>query len=260
MIRRNPTVSALPTGSSSRPRSTQARASCVRPWQASQYAYPRWADASLGFNSSALLYSSSDSAHFHCFWYISARMAWASANFGSSSSALRAALVAFGRISDGGAPTKSSLGADIGSCQSDVSGSKRRVHSDRILEVSNALFNLSLGVLRIVAALYVALIHFGCHRARGYQPGAFLARNRNLDLFGDRLRHLTLQSKHVLQLAIIFLRPEVLVRPRTYQLRVNPNPVAFSYHRSFNKGIYSERLSNFRHGELRVSKTHHRGA
>ena len=75
----------------------------------------------------------------------------------------------------------------------------------------------------------------------------FLPGDRDLDLVRDGLSHVSLHGKHVAQLAVVGLRPEMFVACRADQLRVNTNPIAVSHHRALNDGINAEHSGNFRY-------------
>ena len=92
------------------------------------------------------------------------------------------------------------------------------------------------------------------------KPGVFLAADRYLNLFSDRSRHVTLQSKHVPHLAVVGLRPEVLISGSPNQLCVNAHATAFAQDRAFDNGIDTQRFSNLWQRNARIFETHYRGA
>jgi len=92
------------------------------------------------------------------------------------------------------------------------------------------------------------------------QPGTLLSGDLDLHPARNGLRHFALESKHVPQLAVVLLRPKVLVGRGTNQLGMHTNPVALPYHRTFDEGVHPKRLGNLWHRELRAFEAHDRGA
>src|SRR5690242_3630294 len=86
----------------------------------------------------------------------------------------------------------------------------------------------------------------------------FFACDRYLYLCRNGLCDFALQGKYITQLTIVAFRPEVFVRRGANQLCMNANPVALSYHRTFDNGIYAQRSGNLRYGEVRVLEAHYR--
>src|SRR5208283_4785301 len=135
------------------------------------------------------------------------------------------------------------------------------VYFQRVLEVTDAFLDVSSAVAFVEsgATLEIALIDFGRDGMRGSKPFVLFSGDGYLDLFGNGLRQLALQSKSVAKFAIVGFRPEVLVGRSTNQLGSDTNPAAVSNYGAFDEGIDAERSGYVWRGELRISETHHGG-
>src|SRR5436309_1233851 len=74
--------------------------------------------------------------------------------------------------------------------------------------------------------------------------GFFARRNFGLELVGDAFGDLALNGKHISQVAIIGLGPQMCVVPRIDELRVDPHFVSSPLHTSFDHMCYSKLLSD----------------
>src|SRR5437773_637174 len=117
----------------------------------------------------------------------------------------------------------------IGLGQAEVSGCKRRVPLDRLLKVNNAFLHCSWAVAFFgELSLEKVLINVRRDLACDYKPGAFCTGDRNLHSSSNGLCHLALQYEGVPELAVVGLRPEMLVGGGANQLGVNADATALA--------------------------------
>src|SRR5208283_5058424 len=97
--------------------------------------------------------------------------------------------------------------------EADVSRCKINVLADRFLKVGNTLFKLGLAaaLAEFIFGFKIALVNFRRDMMRRDQPGTLLSGDLDLDSARDGLRHLALKSKYIPQLAVVLIRPKVLV-------------------------------------------------
>src|SRR6185312_5711552 len=88
----------------------------------------------------------------------------------------------------------------------------------------------------------------------------FSSRNSGLNPSSNGLRHIALQCQHVGQIAIVCLRPEVLVACTANQLCGDADATALTDYRSFDQSIDLQRFGDLRDRKLRVFEAHHGSA
>src|ERR1700756_1145216 len=143
-------------------------------------------------------------------------------------------------------------------CQANVGGCKRRILPDCFFEIGNTFFDLSPVAAFDELAFEIALIDFRCDMTSVNQSRTFLPCDRDFDSLGNRLRYITFQGEGVAQLAVVGLRPEVLVSRTTNQLGVDTDATSITYHRAFDQGINAQGLRNFWHGHAWFFESHDR--
>ena len=78
--------------------------------------------------------------------------------------------------------------------------------------------------------------------------GPFLrSRDLGVQSFGDSLRDLALDREQVIQIAIILLRPDVCVRARINQLRIQVNPITAPARASLQHVRHAKRIADLAH-------------
>ena len=82
-------------------------------------------------------------------------------------------------------------------------------------------------------------------RRRTFDCALFAWRKLRLQLVGNGLCDLTLNREYVRKIAVIGLRPELLIGSCIDQLRIDTHPIGSTLHASFHDMCYSELLANF---------------
>src|ERR1700760_3145924 len=75
---------------------------------------------------------------------------------------------------------------------------------------------------------------------------------------GDPLRDLILQPQDVLKIALVAIRPEMLIGASIYQLRSDADPVTGAHDGAFDDGIHSKLLCDVGQRAFGVSIAFHR--
>src|ERR1041385_7020738 len=97
-------------------------------------------------------------------------------------------------------------------------------------------------------------------RGHFFYSGFFLGRDFGLELIGDRLRNLALDSKNICQTTVIFFRPKMRVRPGVDQLRGYAHLVAGALYAAFEYMRNAELLGDLAQVAIYgVSVLHHAG-
>src|SRR5437763_87194 len=115
-------------------------------------------------------------------------------------------------------------------CEANVSRCKCRILPDGLFEISNTLFDLFPVAAFDEPTLEIAFIGFRCDMTSVHKPRTFLPRNCDFDPLGNRLRYLAFQREGVPQLAVVSLRPEVLIGCAANQLGVNTDVTSLPYY------------------------------
>src|SRR6266404_1893062 len=114
---------------------------------------------------------------------------------------------------------------------------KRRVLVDGLLKLGNAFFHSDLVIAVVEHHSEVALINIGQDLARGFESGAFWTSDGSPISPSDGLCHLALQDQGITELAVVGLRPEMLVGVGPNQLHADTNLVSRPHHGAFADGV-----------------------
>jgi hypothetical protein len=106
----------------------------------------------------------------------------------------------------------------------------------------------------------VLLVRPRIDRAGRSQPGTLFCSDPNLDLSGNRARHLALQLQDVGQVSLVFTGPEMCIGRGVNQLDADLHAIAAALHRAFYDGVDIQRARNFRERTFGAFEPHHRRA
>ncbi len=185
-------------------------------------------------------YSRSAPSQSHSYASAEASTARASPRPGSSSRALSAA--AFISTSPGpGSDVAVDESRTVGRRQTFIRGGEARILGDGGLEVCDRfLERLRRALPPVVAAEQVGIVRVRIHRPRARRPPGAVGRDGDADLLGDRARHLVLEREHVLQAALVAVRPEVAVGRSVDELRRDAHAPGRSHHRAFHDTFHAQ--------------------
>ena len=140
-----------------------------------------------------------------------------------------------------------------------VRGGVGGVDLDRLLEAGDRLLEaVERPLAPVVAPLEISLEHFRRHRfgrrqllvVGGGEPAADLARHR--------ARHLALHRQHVADVALVALRPEVLLGVGADELQRDAHAVAGAQHRALQDVVDAELAGDLGEQLVRAAVAHHR--
>ena len=130
---------------------------------------------------------------------------------------------------------------------------------DRLVEILDRLFKVVTGSLvPEIPSLQVRLVRPRIHDFHVRERRPFLRVEIDPDLFGDRARDVVLQRERFAQIAIIGIRPQVLVVARFDQLGRDPNLIARAQHRAFHDGVHVQLARDLRQRLAHAFVRHHR--
>ena len=109
-----------------------------------------------------------------------------------------------------------------------------------------------------VAALEVLDVRFRIYRAAPSHLRRLDGGELDGDLARHRFRELALEAEDVLELPVIPVGPERLVRARRDELHAHAHTIADQVCRAFEHGIHVQLARDLGHGELRALVAHHR--
>ena len=110
-----------------------------------------------------------------------------------------------------------------------------------------------------VPPLEVRLVRLGIHDPVVSQSRLFMCIEVDPDLLRDRPGDFVLQRQGVAPIAIVGLRPQVLVVPPFDQLGCNPHLIAGAQNRPFHQGVHVQLARDLRQRLARTFVRHHRG-